>query len=381
MSELEQSGTGTSHESPRPDRNEDVVGLLGRRSVSERGGLPRDYQMRADSHYVDQLESRYVGPAVRLIPTREIETVDPSSSVRLEALAQSIAAHGILQPLLVRRHDGRYRLIAGRKRLAAAIAAGITDVPCLIHDVGEAEAVALAQADNLRGPVFPEHVHSCEPADLLHQVLRALSVDLASIGSSAALLKLTSNALLQHRVAADLVQAQAWRAAWLANATAVIAGQHRESRAKPIGAILDRVKAGFEAEARLTRLQLNCSVAPNAACFTFDEDFGVIALTGCVFATLAWLDGLEEPCVEVHAEAPNPRTLKIEVVQRTTPVPAEMARALQELGHVRPGDLPAAIGLLTLKSLAMQHGGTAEFLSIPNRGSLIQSTFCRPNGN
>ena len=336
--------------------------------------------MRADSHYVEQLESRYACPAIRLIPTRQIEALDASSSV-VEALARSIAAHGIVQPLLVRPQNGRYQLIAGRKRLAAAIDAGVSDVPCLIYDVDETEAAALAQADNLRAPVSPDQVQSFADVDCLHQALRTLSTELASIGTLAALIAPAPNSAFRRRATADLIQAQAWRSAWLASATAVVTGQQGTSRLKPIESILDRVKAGFEAEARLTSLQLDCAVAPNAAGLTFDEDLGVIAVTGSVFATLSWLEGCEEPRVEVRAGAPNPRTLNIEVVQRTTPISADMVRYLREPGFVRSGNLMAALGLLAVKSLAVQHGGTSEFIPIGGRGSVIHSTFCRPNAN
>ena len=381
MSELEQSATGSSLDSSRPPRNEDLVEALGDPPAAEREGLPRGYRMRADSHYVEQLESRYACPAIRLIPTRQIETVEPSSSVRVEALARSIAAHGIVQPLLVRTHNGRYQLIAGRKRLTAAIDAGVTDVPCLIYDVDDAEAAALAQADNLRAPGSPDQVQSSADADCLHQVLRALSTELAGIGALAALSRPTPNRTFQHRVTADLIQAQAWRCAWLTSATAIVVGQRATSRPKPIDSILDRVKAGFEAEARLTSLQLDCAVAPNAAGFTLDEDLGVMAVTGSVLATLSWLEGCEDPRVEVRAGAPNPRTLNIEVAQRTTSIPAEMTRYLREPGSVRPGDLMAALGLAAVESLAAQHGGTSEVIVIGGRGSVIHSTFSRPNAS
>ena len=381
MSELEQSATGSSLDSSRPPRNEDLVDALGDPPAAEREGLPRGYRMRADSHYVEQLESRYACPAIRLIPARQIETIEPSSSVRVEALARSIAAHGIVQPLLVRTHNGRYQLIAGRKRLAAAIEAGVTDVPCLIHDVDEAEAAALAEADNLRTQVAPDQGQSSTSDEFLHHVLRTLSTDLAGIGTLAALLRPTPTSAFRHRATADLIQAQAWRAAWLAGATAIVTGQHGPSRPKPIESILDCVKAGFEAEARLTSLQLECAVAPNAAGFAFDEDLGVAAVTGSVFATLSWLEACEEPRVEVRAAAPNPRTLNIEVAQRTASIPPELARYLREPGSVRPGDLTAALGLAAVKSLAEQHGGTSELIAIGGRGSVIRSTFCRSAAN
>ena len=263
VSEIEESAAAaSSQDASRATHNEDLVRLLGDRPAVEREGLPRGYRMRADSHYVDQLEARNTGPAIRLIPTRQIDTLDASAPAGPQALAQSIALHGVVQPLLVRRRNGRYQLIAGRKRLAAAIAAGVADVPCLTFDVDDTEALTLAQADNLR---FPDETPLAD-VESLNQVLRVLSLDLARIGSSAALLGPTPHRTFQHRVAADFIQAQAWRAAWVANATGLIVTQARTGRVASIGSMVDRVKAGFEPERRLTRLLRErrrvCSRAP-----------------------------------------------------------------------------------------------------------------------
>ena len=333
--------------------------------------------MRADSHYVDQLEARNTAPAIRLIPTRQIEMVESPGPGGPQALAQSIAVHGVVQPLLVRRHNGQYLLIAGRKRLAAAMAAGVADVPCLIFDVDDTEAATLAQADNLR---FPDET-SFADAESLNQVFRVLSLDLARIGSSAALLGPTPHRTFQHRVAADFIQAQTWRAAWVASATAMMVTPSRTSRVASIGSIVDRVKTGFGPERRLTRLQLDCSVSPAAAGVAFDEDPAATAITGCVFATLAWLEGVEEPRVEVRVDSPNPRTLKIEIVQRSMTVSVEPARYLRDAAQVPSSELTVALGLLSAKYLAVQHGGNVEFTPIGGGGSIIQILLSTASAN
>jgi ParB-like nuclease family protein len=377
VSEIEESAAAAStHEAPRAARNEDLVRLLGDRPI-EREGLPRGYRMRADSHYVDQLEARNPAPAIRLIPTRQIDTTDLSASAGPQALAQSIAVHGVVQPLLVRRRDGRYQLIAGRKRLAAAIAAGVADVPCLTFDVDDTEAATLALADNLRfpeEPAFPD-------ADSVNHVLRVLAIDLAHIGSSASLLGPTPHRTFQHRVAADFIQAQAWRTAWLANATTLVLTPARARRVASISSIADRVKAGFEPERRLTRLLLDVSVAQAAANFALNEESAVTALSGGVFATLAWLEGVEEPRIEVRADLPTARTAKIEIVQRSTIVSAEPARYLREPEHVPSTDLAVALGLLGAKRFAAEQGGSVEFTPIAGGGSIIQLTVTKPNAN
>jgi ParB-like chromosome segregation protein Spo0J len=377
VSELEESTAATSSpDAPRSARSEDLVRILGDRPVVEREGLPRGYRMRADSHYVDQLDARDPGPAIRLIPTRQID-VDPSATAGPQALAKSIALHGVVQPLLVRRRNGRYQLIAGRKRLAAAIAAGVTDVPCLTYDVDDTEAATLAQADNLR---FPDE-SSFADAESVNHVLRVLTVDLARIGSSASLLGPTPHRAFQHRVAVDFIQAQAWRTAWLASATTLVLTPPHAGRVAALSAIVDRVKAGFEPERRLTRLVLDTSIAPAVANFAVEDESAATALSGAVFATLAWLEGVEEPRIELRADAPAARTVKIEVVQRTAVVSAEAGRYLREPGQVPATDLAVALGLLGAKSLAVQHGGTVEFTPITGGGSIIQFTLTKPNAN
>ena len=56
----------------------------------------------------------------------------------LAALASSIARHGLLQPVLVRRQAGRYELLAGERRLRAARRAGLATVPVLVREIGRA---------------------------------------------------------------------------------------------------------------------------------------------------------------------------------------------------------------------------------------------------
>lgn len=76
--------------------------------------------------------------------------IDASS---LEELAGSIRARGILQPLLARPHPdepGRYQLVAGERRWRAAQAAGLHELPVLVRDLADAEAMAAALVENLQ---------------------------------------------------------------------------------------------------------------------------------------------------------------------------------------------------------------------------------------
>lgn len=69
----------------------------------------------------------------------------------LAELTDSIAQHGVLQPLLVRPIAvGGYQLVAGERRWRAARAAGLTEVPVVIREMGDQEAAELAMIENLQ---------------------------------------------------------------------------------------------------------------------------------------------------------------------------------------------------------------------------------------
>jgi ParB family chromosome partitioning protein len=71
-------------------------------------------------------------------------------SDELQRLADSILAHGLLQPVVVRPLDGGYQLIAGERRLRAARLAGWTEVPVTIVEADERQTAELAIVENLQ---------------------------------------------------------------------------------------------------------------------------------------------------------------------------------------------------------------------------------------
>ena len=69
----------------------------------------------------------------------------------LRSLSRSIVENGILQPLVVRRiNSTEFELIAGERRLRAAIMAGLSKVPCVIHKCGDKDSALLALIENLQ---------------------------------------------------------------------------------------------------------------------------------------------------------------------------------------------------------------------------------------
>lgn len=122
--------------------------------MSKRRGLPETSRMRHDPHFVDQLfrgEELSIGRriAINLI---EANPDQPRSMLGdLEDLKASIEAKGVLEPILVRPRDGgRFTIISGERRFRAAMEAGLTDIPCIVLEVSDAEVVEIALIENLQ---------------------------------------------------------------------------------------------------------------------------------------------------------------------------------------------------------------------------------------
>jgi len=95
------------------------------------------------------------GRAVLQLPVEAVERSKEQPRKRfderqLEELAASIREHGVVEPILVRRHGERYRIVAGERRWRAAQRAGLKEIPALVRDAGDREAFELALVENLQ---------------------------------------------------------------------------------------------------------------------------------------------------------------------------------------------------------------------------------------
>ncbi len=96
-----------------------------------------------------------VGQGIMRIPLNEIHKSpwQPRRRFDAEALAdlvRSIRERGLLQPLLVRKLDGEYQLIAGERRFRAAQEAELDDVPVIVLEASDRDALELALIENLQ---------------------------------------------------------------------------------------------------------------------------------------------------------------------------------------------------------------------------------------
>jgi ParB family chromosome partitioning protein len=71
-------------------------------------------------------------------------------ATRLAELAASLKETGMVQPILVRRHGGRYQIIAGERRWRAAQQAGLETVPVVVRDLPDERLLELALVENIQ---------------------------------------------------------------------------------------------------------------------------------------------------------------------------------------------------------------------------------------
>ena len=108
------------------------------------GALLGDFEAPAPRAGVQQVPIQRVEPN----PEQPRSSFDDEA---LQALADSITAHGILQPLTVRELPGEYyQIIAGERRWRAARLAGLNEVPVLVVEADDRKAMELALIENLQ---------------------------------------------------------------------------------------------------------------------------------------------------------------------------------------------------------------------------------------
>lgn len=116
---------------------------------------------------------------------------------KLESLAESISKNGVLQPILVRKINEEYQIIAGERRWKAAKIAGLKTIPSIIRDVVDAEVLQLALIENLQredlNPIEEALAYKTmlEEFHITHDELsKRIGKDRSSITNSLRLLKL-----------------------------------------------------------------------------------------------------------------------------------------------------------------------------------------------
>lgn len=130
--------------------------LAGSKSTSAQADAQSDKEL-LKSLPVDLMQRGVYQPRVDMHP----ET--------LQELADSIKAQGVVQPIVVRPiDDKRYEIIAGERRWRASQMAGLQEIPCVIKDVPDQAAMAMALIENIQR----EDLNSMEEARALQRLIK-----------------------------------------------------------------------------------------------------------------------------------------------------------------------------------------------------------------
>lgn len=119
-------------------------------------GLPENFKLRHDSHYVELLTGKGGGePVGRMIPIDKLapNPLQPRVDIGdLTELVLSIKEKGVLEPLLVRPSDvgGRFMIISGERRYRASLEVGLTELPCIEMDVDDRAVAEISLIENLQ---------------------------------------------------------------------------------------------------------------------------------------------------------------------------------------------------------------------------------------
>lgn len=141
------------------------------------------------------------------IATGSLQPRRAMNDAKLNELAASIKAHGVLLPILLRREGGRLEVVAGERRLRAARMAGLDSVPALMKELSSSQALEVALVENLQR----EDLNPIEQAEAYlrlqdefgltqEEVARRVGRDRSSVANALRLLKLPK------QVQADLVE-------------------------------------------------------------------------------------------------------------------------------------------------------------------------------
>jgi ParB family chromosome partitioning protein len=157
-------------------------------------------------------EQPATGSASESVP---VDLIDPNpfqprqafGEAALKELADSIRASGVVQPVLVRKSNERYQLVAGERRWRAARAAGLEAIPAVVRELSDREALELALTENLlREDLNPiDSAHGLKSLQdkygLTHEEIAArLGVDRSTITNTLRLLRASPavQELVQH---------------------------------------------------------------------------------------------------------------------------------------------------------------------------------------
>ncbi len=157
-----------------------------------------------------------IAPGVAELRISDIEPgkYQPRSAFKQEKLNELIASikeKGVIQPILVRKTDRGYELIAGERRLRAVQALGIPTIPAIVKDVDDLNAMQIALVENIQREDLNPIEEACAYRRLINEfgftqekIAQAVGRDRTSVANTMRLLHLPEN--LQSLLADNIIQ-------------------------------------------------------------------------------------------------------------------------------------------------------------------------------
>jgi ParB family chromosome partitioning protein len=117
--------------------------------------------------------------AIDLIDANPLQPRRIFQADKLAELAQSIRANGIIQPLVVRKAEGRYQLVAGERRWRAAKLAELTQVPVVVQEIADDRLLEITLIENIQR----EDLNPIETAIAFQRMASELTLSAEDIGT------------------------------------------------------------------------------------------------------------------------------------------------------------------------------------------------------
>ena len=184
---------------------------------------------------------------------------------RLDELAQSIKANGVIQPIVVRKVDGGYRIIAGERRWRAAQRAGLTRVPVVVREVNggnDAQLLEMALIENIQredlNPIDQAAAYEKLSSDFRmtqEQIAAAVGKDRSSVANHMRLLK------LPQEVRAEVAEGRLS----MGHARAILAIAEEGGQRQVAREVIARNLSVRETETMVKRMSRDASAAPRTA--------------------------------------------------------------------------------------------------------------------
>lgn len=353
-------------------------------------GLPTSYEPRFDTHYVDELLDVAGSRQIISISPEQIDTqadawddvpeaeqfsaVDPWVSDAEWILMESVRSLGILQPLIVRRSQGRFRLLAGHRRLTVARKLKLKQVPCVLYDVNPVRAEQIREAANLfdtpdivkKYPLDQETLHKILPAigESAHTVLSCLHLASAPGSASPSLIRPgaggSATSATRDHGAAKLIESEARHIMqWTSYASVLNLEPSLNLAVQDLGALMNKV---LREEINLGNLDVLGQISRPCVA-RVDRRFLMLALTGMFDALLPMVRDGNGQSITVYLKPYPEFGLAVARVQHDLglPKPTDAPEWNELLWKDRPGGLRAATGMLAARRIAELHGGSLHF--------------------